>query len=535
MYSGKFINLIEEVREMSKYLMAIDAGTGSVRAVIFDLAGNQIAAHSKEWEHKEDPRYPGSMDFDWDNNWRLAAKCVKESMRKAKINEEDILAVSTTSMREGIVLYDVDGKEIWACANVDSRSNNEVKDLMDIDSGLEKDIYKISGQTFALGALPRVLWVKKNMPEIYKKTETITMFNDWLIYKLSGVLSTEPSNGCTTGIFDIKKRDWEPKIAERCGLKSHMFPEVYEPGTVVGKVNEQSSRETGLSQNTLVVSGGGDAQLGAIGVGLVGEDQVAVFGGSFWQLEYNTKKPVIDEDARIRVNCHAVEDMWNYEAIAFFPGLILRWYRDAFCDREKEVSKLTGTDPYDLMNERAKKIPAGSYGMMGAFSNVMDYISWRHAAPTFTNFQLDPEKYNKYTFYRSLLENAALVTKGHLEMVKELTGNSPEEVIFANGASKSELWSQIMADVLEVKIKVPVVKEATALGAAICAGVGAGVYESIEEAANSLVVWDKEYIPNEENVKTYRELYNKWKAMYEVQLAIADGGVTEHMWKAPGI
>ena len=520
---------------MSKYLMAIDAGTGSVRAVIFDLNGNQISSHSHEWDHKTDPRYPGSMDFDWKYNWQLTVECIRESIKKAEINSEDILAISTTSMREGIVLYDTEGEEIWACANVDSRSNNEVKSLIEINSDFEKEIYKISGQTFALGALPRVLWVKNNMPEIYEKTKTLTMFNDWLIYKLSGILSSEPSNGCTTGIFDIKKRNWDPEIAKKCGLKDDIFPVVHESGTVVGKVSNKCSLETGLSMNTLVVAGGGDAQLGAVGVGVVKENQVAVFGGSFWQLEYNTRKPKMDEEGRIRVNCHTVEDMWQYEAIAFFPGLVLRWYRDGFCDREKVVSEITGEDPYNLMNREAEKVPAGSYGMMGAFSNVMDYISWRHAAPTFTNFQLDPEKFNRYTFYRALLENAALVTKGHFEMVKELTGNSPKEVVFANGASKSDLWCQIMADVLNVKIKVPKVKEATALGAAICAGVGAGVYKDIESAALSLVAWDKEYTPIEGNVKTYEELYKNWIKMYDVQLQLADSGVTNHMWKAPGL
>lgn len=187
------------------------------------------------------------------------------------------------------------------------------------------------------------------------------------------------------------------------------------------------------------------------------------------------------------------------------------------------------------MNKEAERIPAGSYGMMGAFSNVMDYISWRHASPTFTNFELDADRYNKYTFYRSLLENAALVTKGHFELIKDITGKLPEEVIFANGASKSDLWCQIMADVLNVKIKVPKVKEATALGAAICAGVGAGIYDSIESAAISLVEWDKEFTPIKDNVSIYEELYSKWKIMYDTQLELADKGITNHMWIAPGL
>lgn len=520
---------------MARYLMAIDAGTGSVRAVIFDTCGNQLGAEQREWEHKEDPRYPGSMNFDVDYNWELTADCIKKVISKTGINSCDIAAIATTSMREGIVLYDKDGKEIWACANVDSRSNAEVEELISMGASLEKDIYMLSGQTFALGALPRILWVKKHLPDIYNKTKTITMFNDWLIYKLSGVLSTEPSNGCTTGIFNIKARKWDPDISQKCGLKTDIFPPVFESGSVVGKISEICSKTTGLNTNTLVVAGGGDAQLGSIGVGAVSPNQIAVFGGSFWQLEYNTENPIPDQNCRIRINCHAVPGIWQYEAIAFFPGLVLRWYRDAFCQLEKQIELKTGKDPYVQMNSKAEKIPAGSYGMLCAFSNIMNYISWKHASPTFTNFALDPEKYNRYTFYRALLENAALVTRGHFELVKGLTGNSPDEIVFANGASKSSLWCQIMADVLGIRVKVPKIKEATALGAAICAGAGAGLYDSIKSAASSLVKWDKEYVPIPENREIYNNLYAAWKEMYAAQLELSDKGITKHMWKAPGI
>lgn len=520
---------------MPKYLMAVDAGTGSVRAVIFDTEGNQLGAAQHEWEHKPDPRFLGSMDFDVKHNWELTVDCIKRVLTQTGISSSDITAVATTSMREGIVLYDEKGTEIWACANVDSRSDAEVDELIAKDPTLEKEIYKLSGQTFALGALPRILWVKNHLPEIYNKTKAVTMFNDWLTYKLSGVLSVEPSNGCTTGIFDLSSRKWQPSIAKKCSLREDIFPIVHESGSVIGSISAECSHITGLSTMTLVVAGGGDAQLGAIGVGVVSENQIAVFGGSFWQLEGNTTKPKIDNDCRIRINCHAVPGVYQYEAIAFFPGLVMRWYRDAFCELEKHLEAETGEDPYFQMDKKSEHIPAGSYGMMCAFSDVMNYISWKHAAPTFTNFALDSEKYNRYTFYRALLENAALVTKGHFEMVKELLGTTPKEIVFANGASKSKLWCQIIADVLNIKVKVPKVKEATALGAAICAGVGAGIYESIEAASASLVGWDKEYLPNPENREVYDTLYKTWRKMYEAQLELSDKGITNHMWKAPGL
>ncbi len=518
-----------------QYLLAIDAGTGSVRAVLFTTTGEEVAHIQREWIHAEDPRYPGSMDFNWENNWKLASLCIREVIKKAEISPGNIAAVSTTSMREGIVLYDDKGNEIWACANVDARSNDEVAYLVQKDPELEKEIYRISGQTYALGALPRILWVKNKLPEIYAKTTTITMFNDWLIYKMTGVLTSEPSNGCTTGIFDLSERTWNTSIAEKVGLRSDIFPPVVECGNIIGKVNTNGAAETGLKKGTTVVAGGGDAQLGCIGVGVVKNNQAAVFGGSFWQYEYNTDTCKTDDKGRVRINCHGIPSLWQYEALAFKPGLAMRWYRDTFCQEEIKKAKELGTTAYDLMNIKASEIPAGCYGMMCTFSDVMNYISWKHAAPTFTNFDFDPQKFSKYTFYRSIMENTAMVTKGHLNLVWEATGNKPEEIVFAGGASRSTLWCQILSDVLGLPVKVPVVKEATALGTAILAGYGIGLYKDISKTAQDLVVWEKTYQPDKKNHKKYNEMYEPWREVYKAQLELSDKHVTRYMWAAPGL
>lgn len=520
---------------MAKYLMAVDAGTGSVRAVVFALDGTQVGCVQEEWTHLEDPRWPGSMDFDWKKDWDLARGCVRGVLEETGIDPADIAAVSTTCMREGILLYDEQGNEIWACANVDARSDAQVGQLIALDPGLEKEIYLKSGQTYALGALPRILWVKDNLPEVYAKTAAVGMFNDWLIYKLTGKLAVEPSNGSTTGIMDLQSRKWLPEIAEKCGLRADIFPPVVECGTNFAQVTAKGAADTGLREGTPVVVGGGDCQLGTIGVGACKANQAAVFGGSFWQYEFNTSSGKTDPGCRVRVNCHAIPDLWQYEALAFKPGLVMRWFRDGFCQKEVEEAKRTGRDPYDLMNEEAEKIPAGCYGMQCCFSDAMNFINWKHASPTFTNFLLDPEKFDRFTFYRAILENTALIVRAHIELVKEATGNEPAELIFAGGAAKSPLWSQIVADVTGKPVKVPVVKEATALGAAILAGVGVGLWSSVEEAVGQTVKWDATYQPNADNWPVYDALYKNWKAIYPAQLKLCDQGLTRNMWIAPGL
>jgi len=516
--------------------MAIDAGTGSIRAVIFDSLGNQVSASQKEWTHLQEPNVPNSMSFDFKKNWQMTCRCIKEALSSAELSGEDILALSATSMREGIVLYDKEGRELWAVANVDARADTEVRYLKENFAGIEEEFYQESGQTFALGALPRIMWLKNNRPEIYEKVANISMIGDWILAKLSGVIATDPSNGGTTGIFSLNNRDWMPEMAERVGLKSDIFPKTLEVGTLMGFVTDKAYMETGLSTNTKVVMGGGDVQLGSAGLGVVEPAQAAILGGSFWQQVVNIKSDIKPpEDMSIRVNPHVISNQSQAEGITFFSGLVMRWFRDVFCDMEKLEAKEKGLDTYTILEQKAKEVPVGSNGILPIFSDSMKYGEWYHAAPSFLNLSLDPEICNRASMFRSLQENAAIVSSINLDKIKEFTDIEIDEIVFAGGASRGELWSQIVADVTGCRVKIPKVTEATALGAAMAAGVGAGIYDSIASAAKELVVWQRVYEPNMVNKKIYDEIKIKFKKAYEVQLKLVDDNITTSMWKAPGL
>ena len=277
-------------------------------------------------------------------------------------------------------------------------------------------------------------------------------------------------------------------------------------------------------------------QLGSAGLGVVGVGQVAVLGGSFWQQVVNipaqTPPP---KDMALRVNPHVIEGLSQAEGITFFSGLVMRWFRDAFCDMEKMEAKEQGRDVYELLEEKAKVVPVGSYGILPIFSDAMKYGKWYHAAPSFINLSIDSSKCNRASMFRSLEENAAIVSSINLENIKKFSGVEIEEIVFAGGASKGALWSQILADVTGYRVKIPKVTEATALGAAMAAGVGCGVYETLESAAKELVVWEREYEPNMENKKIYDELKIQWQRVYEKQLSLVDEGLTTSMWQAPGL
>lgn len=517
------------------YFMTIDAGTGSGRAVIFDTTGRQVSIGQQEWTHLSEAGVANSMGFDYAANWDILKECIKTAIFKAGIKASSIKAVTATSMREGIVLYDKEGKELFGVANVDARADREVADLNREFPKSEAAFYAQSGQTYALGALPRLLWLKRNRPHLYEKTASMNMISDWVLTKLSGVIASEPSNAGTSGIFSLETRRWVPEMAKKVGLKDDIFPPVYESGSIIGEVTKQASAETGLAVGTPVVTGGGDVQLGSAGLGVVEAGEVAVLGGTFWQQLVNMPTAKTDPKMDIRINPHVIPGISQAEGITFFSGLVMRWFRDALCQSETAEAKRRGIDPYAYLEELAAKVPVGSNGILPIFSDAMHYGKWYHAAPSFLNLSIDPSLSSKGAMFRSLEENAAIVSMLNLEAIFKFTGVESESITFAGGASKGALWSQILADVTGKEVKIPDVNEATSLGGAFACGVATGEYGSIAEAAKSLVKWEKSYQPDSENHSKYRDIAGQWKAAYRVQLKLVDEGVTTPMWKAPGL
>jgi len=509
---------------MNQYFLGLDAGTGSIRAVIFDTLGNQIAIAQKEWNHISLENIAGSMGFDFIRGWELVKQCIKEVIVNAEISAKEIVSVSASSMREGIIVYDKDKNEIWGVANVDSRAGFEVGTLKDTFPDMEREFYKSSGQTFALSAAPRLLWLKNNQPSLYEKATYFTMISDWILFKLCGELASEPSNAGTAGAFNLKNRDWDKQQFTQCGLKD-LFVPIQESGEVLGTITQKASDQTGLSSDTLVVMGGGDVQIATAGLGANTLGDAIVLGGSFWQQVVNipSNSPISNE-MLLRVNPHVVKGMSQAEGITFFTGLVMRWFRDA----------LGGGRSYAQLEVLASQILVGSYGITPVFSDRMNYGEWIHACPSFIGLGLDSSKYNIGSMFRALEENACIVSAINLENIKAFSGVSPGSITFASGASNGALWSQILADVTGLEVNVPVVKEATALGVAMAAGIGAGVYKSFEEAGKNIVKIEKTCTPDPVNFQIYQEIKEKWLKVYSKQMELIRDGTLEPMWKAPG-
>jgi autoinducer 2 (AI-2) kinase len=517
----------------SQYLLAIDAGTGSCRAVLFDIVGRQVAMAQHEWSHASLPEYPGSQVFDTRANWEHICACIRQALATSGIAPGDILSVSSTSMREGIVLYDRTGQEIWACPNVDSRASEEALEL--VERKLAEKIYFTGGDWVAITSPPRLLWLQKHEPYIFERIAHMHMLSDWILYRLCGEYATDPSAGSSSGMFDLSKRTWSDEIVRMCGLRPDALAPVYEPGTPVGRVHRRAAEETGLKEGTPVVMGGADTQLGLVGIGQTVAGGFTIVGGTFWQQTVGVATPLIDPQSRLRTLCHAVPGLWMLEGIGFYSGLTMRWFRDAFCEYEVERARQTQQDPYVLMEQAARQAPPGSNGVIGIFSNVMNARRWIHASPGLLQFDItSPFASGRKECIRAIEEAAAYVSYGHMKIIEELTGRSFDEIVFTGGAAKGQLWPQIIADVLNCRVKVPLVKESTALGAALYAGMGAGVYDDLHAVARSIVSFEKTFEPDAATHRRYEELYDLWSRVYQRSLEMVEEGLVRPLWRAAG-
>lgn len=517
-----------------KNIISIDIGTGSGRCAIFDLDGRQLSISQKEWLPKVNPKYPGAVDFDTVEVWKLLIKAIKEAIKCADITAKDVAAITSSAMREGMVLYNKDKEVIWACTNIDSRAAKEVEEM--VREGLAEPIYNESGDWLSIKSPPRFWWIRKHMSAMYNQIAHMNMLSDWVLFKLSGEIVTDPSIGSSSGMFDLRNRTWSKKVIKLANLLEGIYAPVFECGTIIGKVSEKAARETGLVKGTPVVAGGADAHLALVGAGAVKPKMFTVCGGTFWQTTVVDNQPHFFSDYRLRSTCHVVPGQWMVEGTGFYQGFVMRWFRDGFCQEEKKLAKKCKKDPYLIMEELAQMIPAGSNGVMGLFSNLENVRKWIHGPASFMGFDiLAPEKTGKAACIRAIEENAAYTTRGHLEIISKEIGFTPKKIRMVGGSSKGFLWPQIVSNVLGIPLEIPVVKESTSLGAVICGLIGIGECTNWEEAVNRVVKIERFIEPNLEDKKTYDDAFFRWQQIYEKVLEIADEGLLPSMWRAPGV
>lgn len=514
----------------NRYIATIDCGSSNVRCIIFDIdSGRQVSVASRDWYVPLNNNIPGAYDFDDKLNWKIVCECTKSAL--SLIDAKDVVAVTASGFRHGIFCLDDKKDEVlYGCFNMDSRMDSTYLRKHD----LEKEIFRRTGDWPTLHGLPRLMWIKSHDPAAFERIGKFMMVSDWVAYKLCGEIAVEPGDASSTLLLDLKTRKWSRELMEKCGLPEDIFPDIVDAGTLLGRVGEVGSKETGFCKGTKVFCGVADTQAGLVGVGAVGVNSSAIVGGTYWLDCHITDQPIVDPEYRTRLSCHTEHNQWIYEGVGFYIGLIVRWFRDVFGRQEKQLAEEYGLDAYYLLDRLTLNVPAGSYGMQVLMSDVANQQNWRMCAPTFMGWDvLDQTKSHRGVFFKAILENACYNAYGEYLNIQRILGreNISDKVILSGGASHSPVWAQILSDVLGKPVVTPLECEGTAIGAAIYAAVGAGIYSSIEEAVSQIVHQNAVFEPDLNNHRIYMDEYKRWRELYKNGLSLLERGLVKSMWQ----
>lgn len=359
---------------------------------------------------------------------------------------------------------------------------------------------------------PKILWLKENEPENYKKVSKILLPKDYIRYKLSNTYASEVSDAAGTILMNIPSRNWSNEILGGLKIKKSLLPGVFESIVISSRVNREASNLTGLVEGTPIAGGGSDNAAGAVGSGIVRSGLISDSIGTSGVVFAHSDMPLYDPQGRVHSFCHAVPGKWHLTGVTLSAAGSLKWYFDKF-GPTKEISRTyPDTEGYDLLNKQAERVPVGSDGLI-----FLPYLSGErtpHADPNARGVFFGISYLHRPDhFVRSIMEGVAFSQLDCLSLMRELNITSDKIILFGGGA-KSSIWRQIIADILNLKVVTLNVEEGPAFGAAIIAGAGCGIYSSIEEGVNKIINEDKENNPIAENVEKYNKLYKIYKSLY---------------------
>ncbi len=464
---------------MSTYLMGFDIGTQGSKAILTDIDGNIIA--KKQMDHKIEVLKAGYQEEDMNMWWKEFKDSVKYFLNSTDVKSEEIKAIGITGLVPGFCPIDKDGQAVRkAILHTDVRA---VKELEYINNKLNVSI--------SHGCLlPKLMWVKNNEAENYKKIHKVLVPHGYIAYKLTGKSTIDyDTSTIIGGVFDDKKLQWIDEKIELLDIDKNIFPEPCPANHVIGKVTEEVSKETGLSIDTKVIAGTGDTFSSMLGGGAYEKKYLMIYLGTSTTIIYADGSP----ENYVELP-HFADDRGN------FVGRILSF--------GESVSHLKNTLRYsgwEELDESLKKIPAGSEGLY--------YIPHYKQQTAKSFFGLDGEyilgyrgKHHQFHLYKALIEGISYNIRSNIE---EFHKDINQVNIFGGGADSMEIC-QIIADVLGRELHFSR-KKCTVLGIAFLAGYGAGEIKDFNDLKNS---WYKDDIiikPNVQDVEVYNDLFKKYK------------------------
>jgi xylulokinase len=494
---------------MNKLLLGIDIGTSSCKVAVFDQKGNVLAQQAGSYQ----VYYPqkGWAEQNPNEWWEVLCSTLKSMLEESAIDPADIQGVgidgqswSAIAMdKQGQVLYNT---PIW----MDTRAGEiceEIKQQLD-----EEDLFNVCGNSLQPAyTLPKILWYKKYMPDMYGKIHKVLQSNSFIVFKLTDNMTQDKSQGYGYQCFDMHSGTWDEALSDKLGIDKKMLPDIYDCHEVVGYITEKAAKETGLRMGTPVVAGGLDAACGTLGAGVIHNGQTQEQGGQAGGMSICTD--TYNSDKRLILSYHVVSGKWLLQGGTVGGGGVIKWFEEQLGEAERQMAALNSTHSFEEMSREAANILEGSEGliflpyMAGERSPIWD------AKAKGVYFGLDYSKTRQHMI-RSAFEGVAYSLRHNLETA-ESTGAYVNELHAMGGAANSLVWTQIKADVTGKRIAVPASDTATTLGAALLAGVGVGIYKDFEEAVNQTVQIKRVHEPDMEKNKAYQKYFDIYLELYE--------------------
>jgi xylulokinase len=486
-------------------LIGIDLGTTGCKASVYDQTGGCLGEGYLEYglitlsstEIEQDP-------CAW---WDLTIKAVQEALQNAKVDGHRVRAISVSSQGISFVLVDRAGQPLANAINwLDSRAVAESAQIL--ERYPPEALFRITGKRAAsFYMLPKLLWLQKNRPDLWRQADKILMGHDFLLHRLSGEYFTDHSMAGGTLLYDLQRLDWNPEFLDVFQIPRRLLPEIHWAGTPVGKIRPEAAESLGISKDVVVSVGGQDQKVAALGAGI--DDKTATLSmGTATTLTQLMRAPHTDDRMRIPTFTFVQPERWELEGVVGTGAGSFRWYRDTVGGRES----------YQDLDQEAGQSPPGSGGVF-FYPHLTGATSphWEgQARGTFYGLSLATQRGD---MTRAVLEGVAYQVRENLSVAEQIAGPVERLIVFGGGA-KSSLWREIVSNILNRPLAFTPTVEAAGLGAAILAGVGCGLFSSLEQARQAMVRIAEQRQPNRETAVSYERLFEQYQRLEKILLKV---------------
>jgi len=486
-------------------VLGIDVGTGGSRVVIVGEDGQVSASATGAHAPFSSPRtaWAEQEPEDW---WRASREAIREALAKSGTEPSSIRAIGLSGQMHGAVLLDeasavVRPAIIWC----DQRTEAECRWLNET-IGAARLLELTSNPALTNFTLTKLLWVRQHEPDVWRRVRRMLLPKDFVRLRLSGEYATDMADASGTLMLDVAHRRWSQEVVDASGLDASILPRVFESPEVCARVSSQAAAETGLVEGTPIVAGAGDQAGGAVGMGITLPGAVSVTIGTSGVVFAATDRPALDPGGRLHTFCHAIPGRWHVMGVTQAAGLSLRWLREQLGLEEH------GDEAYDLMTREAAAVEPGADGVLWT-----PYLMGERTP------HLDPgvraalvglaASHSRGHIIRAVLEGVAFSLRDSFTIFNELRV-PVQRIRLGGGGARSSLWREIQANIYGHPVETVHADEGAAYGAALLAGVGAGLWPSVDDACDRLVRSSVAASPDPGTVALMNERYDAYRRVY---------------------